>query len=79
MLNLRDGTVEISARDAYERLHFRGNITHRVPSITTLGIDLIDIKQIAVLGHARRVLGPHVVPAGDLDPLSCLMHGLIEP
>jgi MtaA/CmuA family methyltransferase len=57
------------------RLHICGNITHLLSGIATLGVDIVDLDHWVDLARARRVLGPRVVLAGNVDPVSCVMRG----
>jgi len=65
----------LHGRGVHVRLHICGNITHLLPGIATLGIDIVDIDHWVDLAHARRVLGSQIVLAGNVDPVSCVMHG----
>lgn len=60
------------------RLHICGNITHLLPGISTLGVDIVDLDHPVSLAGARRVLGPRVVLAGNVDPVACVMRGTPE-
>jgi MtaA/CmuA family methyltransferase len=55
------------------RLHICGNITHLLPGIATLGIDIIDVDHMVDLRTVREVLGPKVVIGGNLDPVADVM------
>ena len=57
------------------RLHICGNIRHLLPGIATLGLDIVDLDHPVSLVEARRVLGPRVVLAGNVDPVACVMRG----
>lgn len=65
----------LHAMGVYVRLHICGNITHLLPGIATLGIDVIDIDHPVSLSQARQVLGPRIVLAGNVDPVACVMRG----
>lgn len=60
------------------RLHICGNIRHLLPGIATLGLDVIDIDHMVSLSEARRVLGPRIALAGNVDPVACVMRGSPE-
>jgi len=60
------------------RLHICGNITHLLPGIATLGLDIVDVDHMVNLAEARHRLGPRVVLAGNIDPVSCVMRGTPE-
>lgn len=60
------------------RLHICGNIRHLLPGIATLGLDIVDVDHMVSLAEARRVLGPGIVLAGNVDPVACVMRGSPE-
>jgi MtaA/CmuA family methyltransferase len=60
------------------RLHICGNITHLLPGIASLGLDMVDIDHMVSLAEARRMLGPKTVLAGNVDPVGCVMRGSPE-
>jgi len=64
--------------NAHVRLHICGNIRHLLHGIATLGLDVIDIDHLVSLAEARRVLGPGIALAGNVDPVSCVMRGSPE-
>ncbi len=68
----------LHALGARVRLHICGNITHLLPGIATLGVDVVDIDHKVDLVHARGVLGTQVVIAGNVDPVACVMRGTPE-
>jgi MtaA/CmuA family methyltransferase len=62
----------------HARLHICGNISHLLPGIATLGLDIVDIDHMVSLSEARRVLGRKVVLSGNVDPVACVMRGTPE-
>ncbi|MDR0902443.1 MAG: uroporphyrinogen decarboxylase family protein [Opitutaceae bacterium] len=64
----------IHAMGAYVRMHICGNITHILPGLATLGIDVIDIDHLVDFAEARRVLGPKIVLGGNINPVSGVMN-----
>lgn len=60
---------------AYVRLHICGNITHLLPGIATLPIDILDIDHLVDLQHARSALGNELILAGNLDPVATIKDG----
>lgn len=52
------------------RLHICGNITHLLPGIATLGIDIIDVDHMVDLSAVRSALGPKTVIGGNIDPVA---------
>lgn len=63
----------IKEMGAKVRLHICGNITHLLPGIATLGIDIIDVDHMVDLRTVRELLGPKVVIGGNLDPVAAVM------
>jgi len=57
------------------RLHICGNITHLLPGISTLEIDIIDIDWMVSMEHCRKILGSKVVLAGNIDPVAGVRFG----
>lgn len=65
----------IRAMGAYVRLHICGNITHLLPFIARLDLNIVDLDWMVDMRHARETLGPHKVLAGNLDPVSVILRG----
>lgn len=55
------------------RLHICGNITHLLPGIATLGIDILDVDHMVDLRTVRSAVGPNVAIAGNLDPVAAVL------
>jgi MtaA/CmuA family methyltransferase len=68
----------LRAMGVHVRLHICGNIRHLLPGIATLGLNVVDIDHLVSLAEARRVLGPKMVLAGNVDPVACVMRGSPE-
>ncbi len=60
---------------AYVRLHICGNTTHILPGIARLNIDILDIDHLVDLAEARQIVGPGIILAGNLDPVSSILDG----
>lgn len=60
----------IHAAGGLVRLHICGNITHLLPSIADLGVDVCDCDWQVDMAAARQALGPGMVLTGNLDPVS---------
>jgi len=60
----------IQAMGAYVKLHICGNITHLLPGIADLGVDVLDVDHLVDLGRVRAAVGGTVAIAGNLDPVS---------
>lgn len=52
------------------RMHICGNITHLLPGLATLDLDIIDVDHMVDLSTVRDQLGEHPVLAGNLDPVA---------
>ena len=65
----------IRAMGAYVRLHICGNITHLLPLIAQLDVNIVDLDSMVDMVNARQVLGPDKVLAGNLDPVSVVFRG----
>ncbi len=60
------------------RLHICGNITHLLPGIAKLGVDILDVDHPVDMGTARTTVGHKVTLAGNLDPVAAVMQGTPE-
>ncbi len=68
----------IHAAGGKARLHICGDTTHILPGMAKLGADIIDLDWQVDMAEARKVLGPDVVLAGNLDPVSAVMKSTPE-
>jgi len=50
------------------KMHICGDITHLLPSLKDLGIDILDIDWQIDSQHAFEVMGPDVIRCGNIDP-----------
>ena len=68
----RQGTLirAVKQLGALVRLHICGNITHLLPGIRGLPIDILDLDHLVDLSVARDAMPPGVALAGNLDPVS---------
>jgi uroporphyrinogen decarboxylase len=57
------------------RMHICGNITHLLPGLATLGLDVIDIDHMVNVGEVRAALGPKAAIGGNLDPVGDILRG----
>ncbi len=55
------------------RLHICGDITHLLPGIATLGIDILDVDHMVDIRAVRNAVGPKIAIAGNLDPVSAVL------
>lgn len=65
----------LKAMGAKVRLHICGNITHILPGIAQLGIDVLDVDHMVDLREARKIVGPKVALGGNLDPVHDILEG----
>ncbi|MDD2598006.1 MAG: uroporphyrinogen decarboxylase family protein [Kiritimatiellae bacterium] len=68
----------IQSRGGLAKLHICGNITHLLPAIAELGVDLLDIDHMVDPAYARQCVGPKTAIAGRIDPVSEVLHGTPE-
>lgn len=57
------------------RMHICGNITHLLPGLASLQLDVIDVDHMVSLAKVREVLGPKVALGGNLDPVADILRG----
>jgi len=62
----------IKEAGAKTRLHICGNITHLLPGIASLGVDVLDVDHMVDLRTARVAVGRKTAIAGNLDPVSAV-------
>lgn len=55
------------------RMHICGDTTPLLPGLSTLGLDIIDIDWQVDVVEARKILGPKVTIAGNLDPVEDIL------
>ncbi len=65
----------IHAAGGRVRLHICGDITHLLPGIADLGVDILDVDHMVNLSRVRHEVGPRVVIAGNLDPAEAILRG----
>ena len=51
------------------KLHICGNISHLLPSINELGVDILDIDYQVDMNESYDVLGPKVIRCGNINPV----------
>ena len=57
------------------RLHICGNTTHLLDQFAGLPVDVLDVDHLVDLQAARQTMGPGVVLAGNLDPVTVILRG----
>ena len=60
------------------RMHICGNITHLLPGLATLGLDVIDVDHMVNLTNVRAALGGAVAIGANLDPVADILRGSPE-
>ena len=65
----------IQEMGARVKLHICGNITHLLPGIADLGIDILDVDHMVNLSTVRDAVGDRVAIAGNMDPVACVLSG----
>ena len=65
----------IQAKQGLAKLHICGNITHLLPHIGELGVDILDIDHMVDPAFARQCVGAGVAIAGRVDPVADVLHG----
>jgi len=60
---------------AIVRLHICGNITHLLPGISELGIDILDVDHMVDMTLVRKSLGDNIALAGNIDPAEAVRAG----
>ncbi len=63
---------------AYVRLHICGNITHLLPGIKQLDIDIIDVDHMVDPLDVRNALDRRITIAGNIDPVAGVLNGTPE-
>ena len=69
---------KIHAAGGLVRLHICGDITHLLPMIKELGVDILDLDWPVDLVYARKVVGPNQVIVANLNPVDEVQHGAPE-
>jgi len=65
----------IQERGGYAKLHICGNITHLLPHIAELDLDILDLDHMIDPVVARAAVGNKVVIAGRVDPVHDVLNG----
>lgn len=81
-LFVRDRHLElinyIHATGGKVKLHICGNITHLLPSLKDLGIDILDLDWQVDFDEAHRIMGDHVILCGNINPVTIQNAGVDE-
>ena len=68
----------LHAMGAKVRMHICGNITHLLPGLATLKLDVLDVDHMVSLSTVREILGTHTTICGNLDPVADVLRGTPE-
>ncbi len=68
----------IHAKNGLAKLHICGNITHLLPHIGELDMDILDIDHMVDPAYARQCVGNEVAIAGRVDPVADVLKGTPE-
>ena len=60
---------------AFVKLHICGNITHLLPGIADLEIDILDVDHMVRMQAVRKAVGTGVALAGNIDPVGGVLQG----
>jgi MtaA/CmuA family methyltransferase len=60
------------------RLHICGDITHLLPHVAELHVDIVDLDWQVDMATAREILGPDRVLCGNIDPAEAVLRGTPE-
>jgi len=60
---------------AFVRLHICGNITHLLPGISDLDVDILDVDHMVEMKEVRKIVGNNVTLAGNIDPVHGVRNG----
>lgn len=68
----------IRSKGAFVKLHICGNISHLLPAIAELPVDILDLDHMVDPAFARQIVGPKITIAGRIDPVSDVLNGTPE-
>ncbi len=68
----------IKKMGAFVKLHICGNITHLLPGIAELDIDILDVDHMVGMQTVREAVGNRVALAGNIDPVGGIFQGTPE-
>lgn len=66
---------EIQKRGAWAKLHICGNMTHLLPGIVDLGVDILDVDYMVDISLVRKIVGNNITITGNLDPVEEIKNG----
>lgn len=65
----------IQESGALVRLHICGNITHLLPGIAELGVNILDVDYMVDMAAVRKLMGRRVVLSGNINPAAGVLQG----
>jgi MtaA/CmuA family methyltransferase len=65
----------IKEMGVFVKLHICGDITHLLPGLTDLRIDIIDVDHMVDIAMVRKSLGDGVAITGNMDPVEIICYG----
>ena len=65
----------IKGMGAFVKLHICGNITHLLPGIADLDIDILDVDHMVNVSTVRDAVGNRVAITGNIDPVNGVKNG----
>lgn len=68
----------LKAMGAKIRMHICGNITHLLPGLASLDLDVLDVDHMVDLAETRQALGSRIALGGNLDPVEDVMRSTPE-
>jgi MtaA/CmuA family methyltransferase len=68
----------IRAAGGWVKLHICGDITHLLPHIAELPVDILDLDHMVDPEYARKTIGDTMAIAGRIDPVADVLHGTPE-
>jgi len=77
LIQPREKTLVDAIHDmgAMVRLHICGDITHLLPGVADLGVEIVDVDSLVDLRRSRDILGHGVVLAGNINPVTGVLRG----
>jgi MtaA/CmuA family methyltransferase len=60
----------IKGMNAFVKLHICGDITHLLPGISELDLDILDVDHMVDMAGVRKIIPGHVALAGNIDPVA---------
>jgi MtaA/CmuA family methyltransferase len=76
LIQMREKQLVKAIQDmgALVKLHICGNITHLLPSIADLGVDILDVDHMVKMSTVRDAVGNRVAISGNMDPVSVVLN-----